>query len=236
MSANMAMEDAVGILGGSFNPVHIGHVRLAEEIQKRCAFDPLWIVPNYRSPHKDESDIDPKHRLEMVKLAFANVPDTKVSTFELDQPGPSYTINTVEYIQSQCPGKQVFFILGTDAFYDLPQWHQFPKLLKSCSFIVVTRAGFEASDVAPENTKLAAVIEELREEKLVKNTQTFGPFNQVYQTSPTTNICVFEASLPEVSSTEVRLRMQLGVNIDNLVPANVAHYLNNSDLYGKKKP
>lgn len=235
MSAQTALEDAVGILGGSFNPVHVGHVRLAEEIQNRCAFDPLWIIPNYRSPHKDESDIDPKHRLEMVKLAFTHVPDTKISTFEIEQPGPSYAINTVEHIKTLSQGKQVFFILGTDAFYDLPQWYEFPKLLKTCSFLVVTRAGFEAADVAPENTKLAAVLEELREEKLLKNAQAFGPFSQVYQTSPTTNICIFEASLPEVSSTEVRLRIQLGVNIDNLVPPDVAQYLYNSDLYGKKK-
>lgn len=214
----------------------MGHVKLAEEIQKRCAFDPLWIVPNRHSPLKDESEVDPTHRLEMVKLAFGSIPDTKISMFELDQKsGPNYAIHTVEHLKSLQPNKPLYFVLGTDAFYDLPQWFEFQKLIKLCSFVVVTRAGWESPDIAPEDSKLTGCIEELREEKLVKNARPFGPFKQVYQTSPDTYICIFEASLPEVSSTEVRLKMQLGVSITGLVPPAVEQYLIKSDLYGKEK-
>ena len=235
MGAQQALEDAVGILGGSFNPVHMGHVKLAQEIQARCAFDPLWIIPNRKPPHKQDFETDPTRRLEMVKLAFSEIPDTKISTFELDRQEPSYALHTVEHIKSLNPGRPVYFVLGTDAFYDLPQWYEFATLIKSCSFLVVTRAGWEAADIDPKESKLASCIEELREEKLVKNAKPFGPFREVYQTSPSTQICIFEASLPEVSSTEIRLRLQLGVSIKGLVPDNVERYLKDSDLYGKEK-
>lgn len=228
-------EGAVGIFGGSFNPVHIGHLRLAEMIQHQCAFNPLWIIPNRQSPLKGEPPVDPLKRLEMVKLAFEGVPNTKVSTFEIDKEGPSYALHTIEHIKKQHPGKPVYFILGTDAFYDLPEWYEFPRLLDECSYIVVTRAGFDRPGTEPDDTKLAAGIAELKDERLIKDDITFGPFSQVYRTRQKTQICVFEAQLPEVSSTEIRLRLQMGEKIEGLVPAPVERYLISSGLYDKKQ-
>lgn len=228
-------KGAVGIFGGSFNPVHVGHVRLAEMIQQTCAFDTLWIVPNRQSPLKGEPPIDPQKRFEMVKLAFDGVPNTKISTFEMDREGPSYAIHTIEHIKKQNEGKPVYFILGTDAFYDLPEWYEFPRLLDECSYIVVTRAGFDRPETSPENTKLAAGIAELKDERLIKDDAAFAPFTQVFRTRQKTQICVFEAQLPEVSSTEIRIRLQMGVSIEKLVPPTVERYLKSSGLYVNKQ-
>lgn len=225
--------DSVGIFGGSFNPVHVGHTALAQAIQKTFRFNPLLIIPNRQSPLKGIPEVNAEQRLEMVNLAFGEIENTKVSTFELEQAGPSYAINTIEHVKTVYPEKPVFFILGTDAFYDLPQWHEFPRLLDECSFLVVTRAGIDHPDIEPQDTKLESCLTELKEERLIKEAVRFDPFSRVYRTRKNTQICVFEVNLPEVSSTEVRIRLQMGETITGLVPPGVERYLKTSGLYAK---
>ena len=120
----MIPSNAIGILGGSFNPVHIGHVALAKEILARCPFERLFIIPNVSPPHKPPYEIESKHRLEMVKLAFEGVKKVELSTYELESSEPSYTFHTLKHFKNQLGlNVPLYFILGADAFYGLPEWY-----------------------------------------------------------------------------------------------------------------
>jgi nicotinate-nucleotide adenylyltransferase len=226
-------QSAVGILGGSFNPVHLGHVRLAEELQARCAFDPLWVVPAKSPPHKPPYEAPDKDRLEMVQLAFGQVPGARVSTFELDSPGPSYAIRTIEHFTRQHPGAPLYFVLGDDAFNDLPRWYAFPDVMEACNYIVVTRAGWDTGD--GEESLLQARLEKLVKAGLLSASDPVAPFARCLRMRSGNSLCVLESKLPEISSTEIRVRLQLGESVSNLVPDSVARYLKTSGLYGSRK-
>ncbi|MBI3556480.1 MAG: nicotinate (nicotinamide) nucleotide adenylyltransferase [Deltaproteobacteria bacterium] len=231
---------AVGILGGSFNPVHIGHVRLAEEVQRRCAFDPLLIIPTKCPPHKPPYEVSDEHRLALVRLAFESVPDTRVSTFELESEGPSYAIRTIENFTRQYAGRPIYFILGTDAFNDLPSWYAFPDVMEACSFVVVARAGWDSMDADSDRSKLSRRLAKLVAAGLLKPLDSNAggepsPFQRVFATRSGTRICILDVDLHEVSSTEVRLRLQLGENVTGLVPPNVERYLKSVGVYATGK-
>lgn len=228
--------NSVAILGGSFNPVHIGHVKLAEWVQSRCGFKPLWIVPSQNPPHKSAYEANAEQRLEMVKLAFSSVADAQVSTFEIENEGPSYAIRTIEYFSRKHPGQPLFFVLGADTFQDLPHWYAFPDVMEACSYLVVTRAGWETD---AENSKLTERLEKLVKAGLLveepNNVASPTPFDKVYRTRSGTRVCLLNASLPEVSSTEIRLRLQLGQEVHGRVPEAVERYLKTTGLYGTSK-
>lgn len=235
-------RNSVGIFGGSFNPVHIGHLKLAEEVQKSCAFNPLLIVPTKSPPHKPPYEIDDHHRLEMVKLAFAQIPGAQLSRIEMDSDGPSYAIRTIEHVARQFQGAEIFFILGADAFYDLPHWYAFPDVMEACSYLVVKRAGWDPTETGSEPSDEGVVCDKLEErfEKLMASgllkpaAKIETPFDELYFTRTGGRIAVLQLDLPEVSSTEIRLRAQLGETINNLVPDTVARYLKTNGLYGSQ--
>ncbi len=227
----------VGILGGSFNPVHYGHVRLAEAIQRSLNFDPLWIVPSKCPPHKPPYEVSDEHRLALVKLAFEGVPGAQISTFELEAEGPSYAIRTIEFFSRQHVGRDLYFILGTDAFNDLPSWHAFPDVMEACSYVVAARAGWDQQPADSDRSKLNRRLSKLVAAGLLKPMELANPapFQAQYATRSGSRICVLDVPLPEISSTEVRLRLQLGENVTGLVPPNVEAYLISTGLYGSCK-
>jgi len=217
-------KDAIAIFGGSFNPVHIGHVRLVEEIQRLFQFSTLYIIPNGNPPHKPPFEIPSEQRLALVKLAFEGVPQTQISTFEIENTEPSYALWTIEHIKKQHPGKPLYFILGADSFYTLPEWYEFPDVLHACSYLVVTRAGYVPSNFQD-------IIIELRDEKLISEVKPApAPFQRLFKTKQDTVIAALSLDLPEVSSTEIRLRLQLKQTVDGLVPDKVAQYLKTTSV------
>ncbi|MBI3542222.1 MAG: nicotinate (nicotinamide) nucleotide adenylyltransferase [Deltaproteobacteria bacterium] len=230
------ISNPIGILGGSFDPVHNGHVELAREVQRRCGFKPLWIVPTKQPPHKPPYEISDPHRLEMVRLAFDGVPEARISNFEMESDGPSYAIRTIEYFTRQHPGSSIHFILGEDAFHDLPKWHAFPDVLEACSYVVASRAGWDQQPTASTLSKLSRRLEQLTKAGLLRVLEDAdpAPFARVFATRTGTRVCVLEARLPEISSTAIRVRLQLGENVTDLVPSAVERYLKTNNLYGTK--
>lgn len=233
------LQNAIGILGGSFNPVHLGHVKLAQAIQNSCGFSPLYIVPNRNPAHKPSFDVPDKDRVEMVKLAFENVPGTKLSLFEMESEGTNYAIRTIEYFTRLHPGTPVYFVLGADAFHDLPHWYAFPDVLEACSYIVVARAGWDQQPLAAKESKLSRRLSKLSAAGLLRpideagaGSVTSSPFDRIFSTRSGTRVCVLDVDIPEISSTEIRLRLQLGENVEKLVPEAVSSYLKSSGLYG----
>lgn len=214
---------AIGIFGGTFNPVHLGHVKLAEMIQRECHFKPLWIVPNRFPPHKNDVEFSGEARLAMAKLALSHVQNVQFSSFELESDGPSYAIRTIEHFRRQHLDHPLFFILGEDAFHDLPHWYAFPDVMEACNYLIVTRAGWD--EQSENESRTAKRVEKLIQANLLLPEQPVAPFEKMFRTRSGTHVCFLPGRLPEVSSTEIRLRLQMGESIKGLVPEQVERYL-----------
>ena len=133
----------IGILGGTFNPVHIGHLILAEEAREKLGLDKVIFVPTYLPPHKDNSDIAPApERLSMVKLAIKDNRNFSVSDVEIKRDGRSYTIDTIKEFKGIYPNDELYFIIGSDLISYLDDWKDLQEILKIVKFIVATRPGY----------------------------------------------------------------------------------------------
>lgn len=138
----------IGILGGTFDPIHIIHMMIAEQVRDAFQLDQIWFMPAHVPPHKEGRKVtDAVHRLHMVKLAAGGIPYFKVSSFELDRPGPSYTVDTMEALKEQFPDADFHFIIGGDMVDYLPHWHRIEDLVKLIQFIGVHRPGYKPDHI-----------------------------------------------------------------------------------------
>lgn len=196
----------IGLFGGTFDPIHIAHLIVAEEVRLAAALDKILFIPAPRPWLKAEREIaDPRHRLRMVELAVASNPFFEVSTAELDRPGPSYTVDTVEAMRRDAaPGDELYFIAGTDALADMPRWKDPSRLLTLCHIIGVRRPG------APEISM-----------------EALGAF------IPGVCGCITLVEVPQldISSTMIRERRRKGLPVRYLVPPEVERYILEHRLY-----
>ncbi len=203
----------VGILGGTFDPIHYGHLVAGEEARCALGLERVLFVPSARPPHKLEYPVSPAdRRVEMVRLAIADNPQFELSTVELDRSGYSYTVDTVAELQQQLGSEaQLYFILGEDALADLPAWHQPKKLLELCELIAVNRPGYHSFSL-----------------RLLER-QLPGVENRVHP-----------VRIPELAiwSTELRARVASGLPIRYLLPDTVHDYIYEQGLYlnGQQQP
>lgn len=133
----------IGILGGTFDPIHIGHLILAQEVGQKLRFSKILFIPSNIPPHKQNTTTS-KHRYNMVKLAIQDNLFFDISSVELDRPEISYTIETIQILKTQY-AEPLAFIIGADNVFDLPKWHNYQALIKLCEFAVGTRLGFDCS-------------------------------------------------------------------------------------------
>ncbi len=133
----------IGIYGGTFDPIHQGHLILAETCREVCALDQVWFVVAGAPPHKLGGRTDVKHRLEMVSLAVAGHPAFLVSEIETQRPGPHYSVETLAAIHADRPGDDLFFLIGGDSLIDLPQWREPGRILHLAALVVANRVGFD---------------------------------------------------------------------------------------------
>ena len=133
----------IGILGGTFNPVHIGHLILAEEAREKIGLDKVLFVPAHLPPHKDASCVaSAKDRYEMVRLAIRGNKFFEVSDIEVKRKGPSYTIDTLKELKRDFPGDELYFIIGSDLLTYLDDWKDLAEILKMIKFVVATRPNY----------------------------------------------------------------------------------------------
>ncbi|MGE5390492.1 MAG: nicotinate-nucleotide adenylyltransferase [Deltaproteobacteria bacterium] len=200
----------LGIMGGTFDPVHYGHLIAAENSRSEFGLDRVIFMPAARPPHKDgECVLDSHHRLKMVKLAIASNPAFEISTLEQERQGFSYTINTVEYFRSRFPESQVFFIMGMDSLLMFDTWCDYERLAGLCRFIVVTRPGYVMDAGNPVLAELPSVLWE--------------------------NLSMLEIPGMDISSSDIRRRVQLGLPIKYMVPAVVEDYIQEHRLYREEE-
>ena len=199
------MGKRIGIMGGTFDPIHMGHLITAEMVRCAVHLDEILFIPSARPPHKDGTrTASPEDRLAMTKQAVQENPHFSVSDIELRREGPSYTVDTIAELLKQSDGAELFFITGADAMNDLYLWHEPGLLLRSCQFIVATRQG------APLNEALLA-------EKFTAEERSH------IQVLPTPHL--------EISSTVIRARIRAGLSIRHLVPRVVEEYIEERGLY-----
>ena len=133
----------IGILGGTFNPIHLGHLILAEEIREKIGLDRVIFVPTYLPPHKDNSNIaSAQMRLAMIKLAIVGNKNFAISDIEIKRGGRSYTIDTIKEFNQKYPGDELYFITGSDLLTYLEEWKDLNEIIKIVKFIVATRPGY----------------------------------------------------------------------------------------------
>ena len=149
----------VGIFGGTFNPPHIGHYLLAKDVKKQFNLDKIFFVPSYLPPHKDHAGIiDSGHREKMTQLLISGDPDFMISEYEIKKQGISYSINTVKYFMTEFPGKEFYFITGSDAFYFIETWKEYKELIKLIKFIIFERADFSKEKVVKKHPFAAQML------------------------------------------------------------------------------
>jgi len=200
----------IGVLGGTFDPIHMGHLIIAEETRVRLALAEVLFIPAGEPWLKTNNYISPaEHRVQMVRLAIAGEPSFKLSMMEVERPGPSYTVDTIAELKDQIgAGDKLFFILGWDNLMQLPQWREPSRLAQMCCLVAVPRVGYPPPDL---NT-LEAAIPGLSQ-----------------------SIVMLDAPQIEISSSEIRSRVARGLSIHHLVPEPVEKYIRQHGLYIAQK-
>jgi nicotinate-nucleotide adenylyltransferase len=211
----------VGVLGGTFNPIHLGHLAAAHAAQATLALDRLLFVPSYAPPHRPDSVLaSGYHRLQMTALAVAEVPGWQASDVELVRDGPSYTYDTLIALRTAEPASQFFFVTGADAFADIATWRHYPDLLELAHFVVIARTGTSFDHL---RSRLPALTP-----RMVPCETT--PASTLHSASSPA-IFLVNAATPDVSSTEIRRRAVAGEPLTGLVPDQVAAYIAKHRLY-----
>jgi len=208
----------IGILGGTLDPVHCGHLAAAVAARDAFQLSAVLVLPSRVPPHRAAPPLaSPFHRFAMASLAVSGVPKLLASDDELRQDGPSYTVDTLErqLARGQTPS-QIFFITGADAFADIATWKRYPEVLDLANFVVVSRPGHRI-DALP--SRLPALADRMR------------PSADAPPSGATPLIFLLQAPTPEVSSTIVRDRLRRGEPITGLVPPLVETHILQHRLY-----
>lgn len=174
----------IGILGGTFDPPHLGHLLIAEEVRIALKLDEVWFIPTYTPPHKADAVSNSKDRLNMLELAIETNPYFRVNTLELERSGKSYTFDTMKILKNAYPLHSFYFIIGADMVEYLPNWYRIDELVELVQFVGVTRAGYQLETDYPVltlNIPMIDVSSSMLRERL-KNNQPIRYFvpEQVY--------------------------------------------------------
>jgi nicotinate-nucleotide adenylyltransferase len=220
----MTHGSRIGILGGTFDPVHVGHVETALAAQRALDLDRVLLMPSGTPPHRQQPPLASRfHRFAMVALAVNGVAHLAVSDLEIGEAGPSYTFDTLTRLHaSGLTGSQIFFITGADAFAEIETWNRYPDVLDMAHFVVVSRPGHPAPAIADAVPSLAPRLRAGARD----GSAAVASARQL-------DIYVVDAPTPDISSTDVRQRLTTGVPIDGLVPETVRIYIAQHGLYSR---
>jgi nicotinate-nucleotide adenylyltransferase len=202
-------DTGIALYGGSFNPIHHGHLIVAQAVAERLGVGRLVLIPSASPPHKHGEDLAPaEHRLAMARLAVADDPSFEVSDVEVRRSGPSYSFVTVEeYRRAAGPDVPVFWVIGADTLPELHTWYRIREMAELCRIVTAVRPGYERPDLSP----LSRVLSDDRVRQLTE------------AVLPTPRI--------DISATDIRQRVRAGKSIRYLVPEPVREYIERQGLY-----
>jgi nicotinate-nucleotide adenylyltransferase len=193
----------LGLFGGTFDPVHMGHLILAEQCRELCRLDKLWFVVAGAPPHKPGDRTPLAHRLEMVRIAIAGHPSFEVSELEAARPGPHYSVDTLAAVHRQRPDDDLFFLIGADSLADLPMWRDPAGIARLATIVVVNRPGIDRLDCS--------------------TLPVFGP-----DTKPLVSLTIPPIG---IASSDLRRRLAEKKSIRYMVPRGVEAYIEAHGLF-----
>ncbi len=196
----------IGVLGGTFDPVHRGHIMVAEEARARLELAEVLFVPAAQTPLKVDSSISAaEHRVQMVCLAIADYPFFKLSNIEIDRAGTSYTVDTVAGLRDKLGAEnELFFIVGWDSLAQFSRWKEPSRIIQMCRLVAVPRPGYSLPDLNSLETAVPGLSQSL---------------------------IILDKPEIDIGATEIRKRVAEGLSIDHLVPEPVAEYIKKHKLY-----
>jgi nicotinate-nucleotide adenylyltransferase len=199
----------IGVLGGTFDPVHKGHITIAEEARSQLALTEVIFVPAAQTPLKEYGRISPvEHRVRMVRLAIADYPYFRLSTVEAERSGPSYTADTVVEMKTKLGvGDELFFIIGLGSLAQFPLWREPSRIIQTCQLVAVSRPGY----AVPDLNSLEAAIPGISR-----------------------RLIMLDKPEIDISATEIRERVARGLSVRHLVAEPVAEYIEQNGLYSSE--
>ena len=210
----------IAIMGGTFNPIHFGHLRIAEEVREAFSLDKALFIPTFQPPHKDNGSlISPEHRLEMVRLAIKDNPFFEASDIEIKRGGRSYSVVTLKALHEMHPDIEIHFIVGTDSFNDITTWCEYEELFRLTNFIVIPRPGYavkKIGEVLP--VELARKFWYDSEKAVYAN--AYGRF-----------VSYMETTLYSISASRIRKMIKEELSTRYLLPVEVEGYIRKNRLY-----
>ena len=210
----------IGILGGTFDPIHLAHLRVAEEVREACGLERVLFIPAAHPPHKEQSGSIPfSHRLAMVEAAVCDNPAFAVSDIEARRPGKSYSVQTLEILGKERPADEFYFIIGLDSFRDLASWRDYARLFELAHLVVAARPGVFPGD--PRELLPVAIKERFCYNDASRTLRHHGG-NSVF---------FVEETRLDISSTRIRQLVAAGRSIRYLVPPTVVDYISSHGLY-----
>jgi len=213
------MEQTIGVYGGTFDPIHYGHLRPVMDVYEKYQLDHIRFIPSSIPPHRETPNTSIELRLKLIKAAIETIPAFKLDLREIDRGGKSYMVDTLKHLRQDYPNSSLALILGLDAFLNLPQWYCWQELLQYSHIIVTHRPNNELSiDKWPE--KIADYYNQHRTlEKSMLHTSLCG------------KIFLTEVIQLDISSSNIRKRIRNKQSIDFLLPENVIRLINQHHLY-----
>ncbi len=210
----------IGVFGGTFDPIHYGHLRTAFEMLQALRFDEVRFMPCGKPPHRGESIAHAELRLEMVRVATNGQPGFIVDDRELRRDGPSYSVDTLATLREEFPNQSLGLIIGMDAFLGLPKWHHWRKILQLAHIVVAHRPGWRAPDIGPLGDMLAE-----------RGTHRVNDLHQTISG----HIYIHDVTQLEISSGEIRELIGLGRDPRFLIPDGVHELIEQSGCYAAKQ-
>ena len=221
----MSAETRVGLLGGTLDPIHLGHIETALAALRALRLDRAYVLPSNVPPHRTERPVASSyHRFAMTALAVNGRDGLLASDLELTTPGTSYTADTLTRFReaSGLTASQVFFITGADAFAEIATWHRYPEVLDLAHFVVVSRPGVAAESLRQQLGTLASRMISVTPDDSSHEPRAANREPRVF---------LVNAATPDVSSTEIRKRLMAGRSIAGLVPPGVQRHIAQHGLY-----
>jgi nicotinate-nucleotide adenylyltransferase len=229
----------IGLLGGTLDPIHLGHIETAAAARRALDLDRVYVLPSHMPPHRSQQPVaSGYHRFAMTALAVNGLDGLAASDVELRTPGPSYTADTLSRFRerSGLSPLQIFFITGADAFAEIETWYRYPDVLGLAQFVVVSRPGFP---VEPLRDRLPGLMARMTSVRMEASKQPPAASRQppaasrdsTEEHAAFSSIFLVDAPTPDVSSTGIRRRLAAGEPITGLVPAAVERHIVQHGLY-----
>jgi nicotinate-nucleotide adenylyltransferase len=212
----------IGLLGGTLDPIHVGHVETATAARRALGLDRVYVLPSNVPPHRTEQPVaSGYHRFAMTALAINGLEGLEASDMELCAPGPSYTAETLTRFRERgdAGDAQIFFITGADAFAEIETWYRYPEVLDLANFAVVSRPGFPVERLRDLLPSLTARMIRVDEPRFAVRDSRFA------------SIFLIDTATPDVSSTEVRRRLAAGESVAGMIPDAVERHIRQHRLY-----